>query len=74
MYFLIEDEALSKKYNNVWNKVTNSMKKEFDNTPIYHKIFLKSKIKFSGEVATDVHDKEISKAGSNNRVFCSYKR
>ena len=70
MYFLIDDEALSKKYN-IWNKVTNSVKKEFDSISIYHKVFLKSKIKFSGEEATDVHDKEISKEGSNNRVFCS---
>ena len=27
MYFLIEDEELLKKYNDIWNKVSNSMKK-----------------------------------------------
>ena len=27
--FLIEDDDLLKKYNDIWNKIGNSMKKEF---------------------------------------------
>ena len=30
MDFLIEDEELFKKYNEIWSKVSSSMKKEFD--------------------------------------------
>ena len=41
------------------------MKKEFDSKPIYNKIFLKTKINFYGDGATNFHDKEITKVGSN---------
>ena len=36
MYFLIDDEELLKKYNDIWNKVCNSMKKELDSESIYN--------------------------------------
>ena len=29
MYFLIEDDGLSKKLNDLWNKISNSIKKGF---------------------------------------------
>ena len=29
MYFLIEDDDLLEKYNNIWNKVSADMKKNF---------------------------------------------
>ena len=65
MYFLTEDEKLLKKYNNVRNKVINSMKTEFDSKLIYNEKFLKTKLKSSGDEATDFHDKEILKRDSN---------
>ena len=34
MYFFIEDELLDI-YNNVWNRLRNSIKKELDCKPIY---------------------------------------
>ena len=43
-YFLIEDDDSLKKHNDVWNKVSNSIKKEFDSEPIYDIKFLKIKI------------------------------
>ena len=36
MCYLIEDDELLKKYNDILNKVSNSMKKEFDIEPIYN--------------------------------------
>ena len=33
MYFSIEDEELLKKYNDIWNKVSHSMKRELDCKP-----------------------------------------
>ena len=63
--FLIEDDELVKKYNDIWNKVSNSIKQELDCKPIYTKKFLKAKMKFYGDEATDFHDKEIPKVGSN---------
>ena len=37
MYFLIEDDELLQKYNNVWSKVSNSVKKELDATDVHDK-------------------------------------
>ena len=37
MYFFIEDDELLKKYNNIWNKVSNSIKKELHCKPICNK-------------------------------------
>ena len=34
MYFSIEDGDLLNKYNNIWNKVSNSIKKELDSESI----------------------------------------
>ena len=65
MYYFIDDGDLLKKYNDIWNKVSNSMKKELDCEHIYNEIFLKTKIKSYGDHAKDFHDKEIPKVGSN---------
>ena len=43
--FYIKDEQLIEKYNEVWEKVKNSLKKEFDIEPVYNEKYLKSKIK-----------------------------
>ena len=50
MYFSIKDELL-KKYNNIWDKVSNIMKKEHDCKPIYNTKIQKTKIKFYGDEA-----------------------
>ena len=34
MFFLMEDDKLLKKYNKIWNKVENSIIKEFDSEPV----------------------------------------
>ena len=62
-HFLIEDGELLEKYNDVWNKVSNSVKKEFDTKPIYNKKFLKTKKKSYGVETTDFYDKEMPKVG-----------
>ena len=65
MYFSIEYEELLKRYNDICNKVSNSMKEEFDCRPTYNKIYLKIKIKSYGDEAIDFYDEEIPKVGSN---------
>ena len=39
MIFLIKYDDLLKKYNDIWNKVSNNIKKERDSEPIYNKMF-----------------------------------
>ena len=43
MYILIDDAELLEKCKGIWNKVSNSIKKELDCEPIYNKTFLKIK-------------------------------
>ena len=45
MHFLIEDEELFKKYNDIWSKASNSMENVFDSKPIYNKIICESQNK-----------------------------
>ena len=66
MYFLIEDDDLSAKYNTIRDKASSDMKKEFDSEPFYNKGFLKTKIKFDGDEVTHFYDQKIPKVGSNH--------
>ena len=45
MYFLIKDDELFEKYNEIWEKVKNIATKEFDSEPVYNDIYLKARIK-----------------------------
>ena len=45
MKFLIKSDELLQKFNDIWNKVTPSIKKELHSKPI-SKIFWKTKIRF----------------------------
>ena len=69
MHFLIEDDELLKNHNDIWNKVSNSKKKEFDSEqPITDKKSLKTKMRLmrlTANEATDFHDEEMPKVGSN---------
>ena len=66
MYFLSKNDELLEKYNNIWDKVSADIKKEFDSEPVFNKKFLKTKIKFHGDEVTDFYDKEIPKIDSNH--------
>ena len=43
--FLIKDDELLEKYNEIQKKVKNSLKEELDSKPIYNEKYLKAKIK-----------------------------
>ena len=45
MSFLIKDEKLLEKYNEIWRKVSSIIKKEFDSNPLYNEKYQKTKIK-----------------------------
>ena len=52
--FYIKDEQLIEKYNEVWEKVKNSLKKVFDIEPVYNEKYLKSKIKSYNKKPTHI--------------------
>ena len=63
--FLIKDYELLEKYNEIWEKVKNNLKKEFDSEPVYNEKYLKAKlISYYEETHTGFHDNEIPKEGS----------
>ena len=65
IYFLIKDDELLEKYNEIWENVRNSLKKEFDNEPVYNEKYLKAKIKScNGKINTNFHNNKIPKEGS----------
>ena len=39
--FLIKDEELLEKYNKIWDKISNSIRKGFDSKPVYNEKYLK---------------------------------
>ena len=68
---MIEDDDLLKKYNDIWNNVSNIIKKELACGSIYNKTFLKTKIILYGDGATDFYIREILEAGSKYIIFWS---
>ena len=60
MSFLNKDEKLLEKYNEIWKKISNIIKKEFDNKPVYNKKYLKTKIKsYNRKINTNFHNNKI---------------
>ena len=47
MSFLIKDDELLEKYNEIWKKVSNSIKKEFYSEPVYNEKNLRTINKIS---------------------------
>ena len=54
MYFLLKDEKLLEKYNEVWKKVSNIIKNEFDRKFVCDEKYLKTKIKSYNEKSTQM--------------------
>ena len=61
----MKDDELLEKYNEIWEKVKSSIKKEFDSEPAYNEKYLKAKIKYyNGKINTSFHKYKIPKEGS----------
>ena len=43
----MKDDELLEKYNEIWEKVKNSIKRKVDCEPVYNEIYLKGKKKIS---------------------------
>ena len=65
MSFLIKDDKLLETYNEIWEKLKNVIKKEFDCEPVYNEKYLKAKIKsYNGKINTSFCNNKIPKEGS----------
>ena len=55
MRFLIKGDELLEKYNEIWEKLKNIIKKEFGGEPIYNEKYLKAKIKsYHGKIKNQI--------------------
>ena len=80
---MIKDNELLEKYNEIWGKVPNNFKNEFDSEPVYNKKYLKSKIKsYNAKIDINFLNNKLPKEGSqficlsvilNNSVFRTVK-
>ena len=65
--FLIKDDELLKKYNEIWEKVKNNLKNEFNSEPVYNEKYLKAKLKFcNGKINTNFDHNKIVREGSQS--------
>ena len=59
--FLIKDDKLLEKYNEIWDNFSYTIGKEFDSNLVYNKN-LRAKIKsYNGKINTNFHNKKIPK-------------
>ena len=69
MSFKMEDESVYLKYNEIWNKIKNSLNSKFYSQPIYDDKYIKTKVKtFSSMLNTLFSGNEIPKEG-NHYIF-----
>ena len=62
IYFLIKDDELLEQYNEIWEKLKNSLKKELGSNPVYNEKYLKAKIKsYNGKINANFHNNKIPK-------------
>ena len=62
---MIKDDELLQKYNEIWDKVSDTMKKGFDSEPVYNEKYLKTKIKlYEEKINTNFHGDKEPKEGS----------
>ena len=62
IYFLIKDDELLEQYNEIWEKLKNSLEKELGSNPIYNEKYLKAKIKsYNGKINANFHNNKIPK-------------
>ena len=60
------------KHNEIWEKICNSIKKEFYSGPVYNEKYLKTKIKsYNGKIYTNFHINKMPKEGVFSLFFLS---
>ena len=62
MSFLITDDEVGEKYEQIWNVIKNKLKMKFHSEPVYEYKYLKTKVKeYDGEIKTNVLGNDMPK-------------
>ena len=65
MSSMIKNNELLKKYNKIWDRVGNCLKKQIYSEPVYNEKYLKAKIEsYESIINTNFHDDELPRKGS----------
>ena len=65
MSFFIKNEELLEKYNEIWGKVSNNVKKGFDREPVYNEKYIKTEIKsYEEKINANFQIFKVPKKGS----------
>ena len=65
MSFFIKNEELLEKYNEIWGKVSNNVKKGFDREPVYNEKYIKTEIKsYEEKINANFQGDKVPKKGS----------
>ena len=66
MSFFIKDIELLRRYNKIWDKVSNSIKQAFHGEPVYNEKHPKTKTtSYKGKINTNFHNNRMMKEGSH---------
>ena len=56
-FFLIKNDELTEKYNEIWNKIAKVIKKGFDSQLVYNNKYIKAKLKsYEVKINTNFND------------------
>ena len=62
MSFLIKDDDVQDKYNEIWDKIKNTLNIKFHSMPVYNEQYIKAKLReFNGVIKTNFLGDEIPK-------------
>ena len=62
MCFIIKDDSVLDKYNEIWNKIKEKLNIKFHSMPVYDKTYIKAKIReFDSKIKTNFLGNEIPK-------------
>ena len=62
MSFLIKDDSVLNKYNEIWDKIKEKLSIKFHSEPVYDQTYIKAKVReFDGKIKTNFLGNEIPK-------------
>ena len=69
MFFVIKDDDVLDKYNEIWDKIKGILSIEFHSMPVYDEQYIKAKVrKFNSVITTNILSDEVPK--ENEHYSC----
>ena len=73
MSFLIKDDYVLGKYNEIWDKIKETLNIKFNSMPVYDKKYIKAKVReFNGATKTNFIGKKNTKRKRTLHLHCLY--